>query len=86
MSPPFADIRSILAGVEAQRLGYDPIYQNPLDPFGRIKAYPCLSLLQRFSMSSEYVARRVVQVAKRPRRGPTRRPMRQCGQSRASGD
>ena len=45
MSPSFADIRSILAGVEAQRLGYDPLYQNPLDPFGRVMAYPRLWLI-----------------------------------------
>jgi hypothetical protein len=45
MSPSFADMRSILAGVEAERLGYDPLYQNPLDPFGRVMAYPRLWLL-----------------------------------------
>jgi hypothetical protein len=44
MSPSFADARSLLAGVEAQRLGYDPLYQNPLDPFGRVMAYPRLWL------------------------------------------
>jgi hypothetical protein len=44
MSPSFADIRSILAGAEAQRLGYDPLYKNPADPFGRVMAYPRLWL------------------------------------------
>ncbi|MGE5251076.1 MAG: hypothetical protein ACM3QS_12805 [Bacteroidota bacterium] len=45
MQPTFADLRSILAGVEAQRLGYDPLFQNPLDPFGRVMAYPRVWLL-----------------------------------------
>ena len=40
MLPSFADTRSILTGVQAQRLGYDPLIENPLDPFGRVMAYP----------------------------------------------
>ncbi len=44
MLPAFADMRSILAGVQASRLGFDPVFQNPLDPFGRVMAYPRLWL------------------------------------------
>ncbi len=45
MLPSFADTRSILAGVEALRLGHDPLFENPLDPFGRVMAYPRVWLL-----------------------------------------
>ncbi len=45
MSPSFADIRSILYGVQASASGYDPLYANPLDPFGRVMAYPRIWLL-----------------------------------------
>ncbi len=45
MQPSFADARSILTGVQAQRLGYDPLFQNPLDSFGRVMAYPRIWLL-----------------------------------------
>ncbi len=57
MLPSFADARSILAGVQAQRLGYDPLYQNPLDPFGRVMAYPRIwLLLAAFPLSTDSTA------------------------------
>jgi hypothetical protein len=40
MTPASADTRTILSGIQAQRVGYDPLFQNPLDPFGRSMAYP----------------------------------------------
>ncbi len=45
MLPGFADARSILLGVQASQAGYDPLVQNPFDPFGRVMAYPRAWLL-----------------------------------------
>ncbi len=44
MMPSFADTRSLLSGIDAQRLGYDPFSENPLDPFGHVVVYPRLWL------------------------------------------
>lgn len=45
MSIRFADAGNILFGVESARAGYDPLYQNPFDPFGRVIVYPRIWLL-----------------------------------------
>jgi len=48
MPSVFADLRSITAGIESQRAGYDPLYMNPNDPYGRPMAYPRLWLTLGF--------------------------------------
>ncbi len=40
MSPSFADLRTITGGAESSRLGFDPMIQNPADPWGRTMDYP----------------------------------------------
>jgi hypothetical protein len=40
MSPSFADTRVITAGAESRALGYDPLFRNPRDPWGRQMNYP----------------------------------------------
>jgi len=40
----FADLQSVTSGVESQRAGFDPLYLNPNDPYGRPMAYPRLWL------------------------------------------
>jgi hypothetical protein len=42
--PSFIDLRGVLSGLDAARLGVDPIYENPLDPYGRPVVYPRLWL------------------------------------------
>lgn len=42
--PSFIDLRGILSGLDAARLGFDPLYENPLDPYSRPVAYPRLWL------------------------------------------
>src|SRR5271157_4318097 len=44
----FADLHSITAGIESQRAGYDPLYMNPNDPYGRPMTYPRLWLTLGF--------------------------------------
>lgn len=44
LSPSFADLRTITAGLESTRLGADPLRQNPRDPWGRTLNYPRLWL------------------------------------------
>lgn len=39
-SPYFADLRTITAGADSQRLGYEPMIQNPEDPWNRPMNYP----------------------------------------------
>jgi hypothetical protein len=57
MTPSFADTRSILSGIQAHRLGYDPLFQNPVDPFGRVMAYPRLwLLLGAFPLSPDHTS------------------------------
>jgi hypothetical protein len=40
MSPHFADLRSITGGAESYALGYDPLLNNPQDPWERRMNYP----------------------------------------------
>lgn len=40
MRPIFADARSITAGAESSRAGYDPLVDNPADPWHRVMNYP----------------------------------------------
>ena len=40
MRPPFADLRVFTGAGESLRLGYDPLYFNPGDPFGRELNHP----------------------------------------------
>lgn len=40
MLPHFADLRGITGGAESYALGYDPMYDNPRDPWGRRMNYP----------------------------------------------
>jgi len=40
MTPAFADLRSITGGADSYRAGYDPLIQNPGDPWGRPMNYP----------------------------------------------
>lgn len=42
--PSFIDLRGILSGLDAARLGFDPLYENPLDPYNRPVVYPRLWL------------------------------------------
>ena len=35
MTPHFLDLRNLTAGAESISMGYDPLYVNPQDPFGR---------------------------------------------------
>jgi hypothetical protein len=39
-SPHFADVRGITASAESHALGYDPLLNNPRDPWGRPMNYP----------------------------------------------
>jgi hypothetical protein len=39
-SPYFADFRTITGGAESHELGYDPLLNNPRDPWGRTLNYP----------------------------------------------
>jgi hypothetical protein len=39
-SPYFADLRTITGGAESHELGYDPLLNNPRDPWGRTLNYP----------------------------------------------
>jgi len=43
--PSFIDVRGVLTGLDAARLGFDPLYNNPLDPYKRRMAYPRLWLM-----------------------------------------
>ena len=40
--PAFIDLYGVLSGFDAARMGYDPVYENPLDPFERPVVYPRL--------------------------------------------
>ena len=40
MYPYFADLRTITGGAESWALGYDPLVNNPGDPWGRLMNYP----------------------------------------------
>ena len=40
LRPFFADLRVITAGAESRALGYDPLLNNPADPWGRTLNYP----------------------------------------------
>ena len=40
MLPHFADLRVIIGGAESYALGYDPLINNPNDPWGRVMNYP----------------------------------------------
>lgn len=44
-SPTFLDIRIVLGGFESQRMGFDPLIENPGDPLERPMNYPRLWLL-----------------------------------------
>ena len=51
--PPLIDLRGVLTGFDAARLGFDPIYNNPLDPYKRPVAYPRIWFLFGFLGVSE---------------------------------
>ncbi len=40
LSPEFADLRTITGGAESARSGYDPLVENPADPWQRPMNYP----------------------------------------------
>ena len=40
LSPNFADLRTITGGAESARMGFDPMVENPADPWGRTMDYP----------------------------------------------
>jgi hypothetical protein len=40
MRPGFADARTITAGAESRRAGFDPLLDNPADPWHRVMNYP----------------------------------------------
>ena len=42
LSPPFADLRGLLAGAKSLTEGYNPILTNPNDPYGRPADYPLI--------------------------------------------
>ncbi|MCS6993165.1 MAG: hypothetical protein NZP74_04975 [Anaerolineales bacterium] len=42
--PSFIDLRGLLSGFDAARLGFDPLYENPRDPYHRPVVYPRLWL------------------------------------------
>lgn len=42
--PSFIDLRGLLSGLDAVRLDFDPLYENPLDPYNRPVVYPRLWL------------------------------------------
>lgn len=44
----FFDTRNITAALECRRLGYDPLVENPCDPWGRAMFYPRVWLLLRW--------------------------------------
>jgi Glycosyltransferase family 87 len=44
----FFDTRNITAALECRRLGYDPLVENPCDPWGRPMFYPRIWLLLRW--------------------------------------
>jgi hypothetical protein len=39
-APYFADLRTITGGAESHELGYDPLLNNPRDPWERTMNYP----------------------------------------------
>ncbi len=51
--PSFIDLRGILSGLDAARLGFDPLYENPLDPYNRPVVYPRLWLALGWTGLSE---------------------------------
>jgi hypothetical protein len=44
----FFDARNVMAALECRRLGFDPLIENPCDPWGRPIVYPRPWLLLRF--------------------------------------
>ena len=56
----FIDLRGVLTGMEAARAGYDPLRENPFDPFGRPVPYPriwfILSRLGLAEVHTEFIA------------------------------
>jgi hypothetical protein len=44
----FFDTRNVTAALECRRLGYDPLVENPCDPWGRPMFYPRVWLLLRW--------------------------------------
>jgi hypothetical protein len=44
----FFDTRNVTAALECRRLGYDPLVENPCDPWGRAMFYPRVWLLLRW--------------------------------------
>jgi len=53
--PSFIDLRGLLSGLDASRLGFDPLYKNPLDPYERPVAYPRIwFLLGNLGASERY--------------------------------
>lgn len=55
MSPCFADFRSIPGGLASQYLGYDPLINNPGDPWGRPMNYPRVWLIILAGINQHYV-------------------------------
>jgi hypothetical protein len=55
--PDFADARGITAAIESHRLGWDPLVENPRDPFGRPFNYPRVWLgLSRLGIDQSHTA------------------------------
>jgi len=44
LSPRFADMRTVQAGLDAAREGFNPQQHNPSDPWGRLMNYPSIWL------------------------------------------
>ena len=53
MSPPFADMRTVQGAILSERLGYNPQYENPGDPWGRPMNYPMVWLFVAKTLSLE---------------------------------
>lgn len=55
MLPEFADIRTITGGAVSVEMGYDPMLENPGDPWGRTINYPRIwQLLYRVGLGPEH--------------------------------
>lgn len=55
ISPYFADLRVITSGLDCARLGYDPLINNPCDPWKRVMNYPRIwQSLEIFGIKQEH--------------------------------
>jgi hypothetical protein len=55
MSPVFADMRTVQGAIQSERLGFDPHFSNPGDPWARLMNYPgiWLSIAKTLSLDLE---------------------------------